>query len=78
MRLRHRLIHRDGQPEIIRRENRGHHGQEKWPLFEKSGAKTSLNWTRGGEASMAQFKKSFLLLFFKKEALFFLKPPGVP
>jgi hypothetical protein len=78
MRLLHRLIDRVGQAEIVSRKNGGHHGQEKWPLFEKSGAKTSLNWASGGETSTAQFKKSFLLLFSKKEALPSLRPPGVP
>jgi hypothetical protein len=39
----------------------------KWPLFEKSGAKTFLNWGRGSETSTAQRSKVFLLLFVHKK-----------
>jgi hypothetical protein len=38
----------------------------KWPLFEKSGAKTLL-WAGGVETARAQSKQSFLLLFVHKK-----------
>jgi hypothetical protein len=39
----------------------------KWPLFEKSGAKTSLSLASGVETARAQFNKVFLLLFVHKK-----------
>jgi hypothetical protein len=41
--------------------------QVKRPLFEKSDAKTSLNWAGGRETSTAQKSKVFLLLFVHKK-----------
>jgi hypothetical protein len=39
----------------------------KWPLFEKSGAKTSLTFGWGSETARAQSNKVFLLLFVHKK-----------
>jgi hypothetical protein len=39
----------------------------KRPLFEKSGAKTSLSWARAAGTARAQTNKVFLLLFVHKK-----------
>jgi hypothetical protein len=41
--------------------------EKKWPLFEKSGAKTFSNWAGGSETSTTQVNKVFLLLFVHKK-----------
>jgi hypothetical protein len=41
--------------------------QGKWPLFEKSGAKTFSKLGRASETSTAQMSKVFLLLFVHKK-----------
>jgi hypothetical protein len=46
--------------------------KERGRFLKNAAQKLLLFWARGAETARAQFKKSFLLLFFKKEAFSFI------
>jgi hypothetical protein len=57
---------------------RGKEAKEAVTFLKKNNQKTFANWAPGGENSKVQISKSFLVLFFKKEALAFFRFAAVP